>query len=108
LLNPRPCGVAETAEALIAAGRKFSGSVALDPPPDGDVVGVQAPISEQLLDVTVRKKKTQVPRYRQQDDLRLKLAPFEPKVILLVVGWYLRFSLVLRVADKLSEKQQKK
>ncbi len=37
-----------------------------------------------------------------------KWRQFEPKVILLVVGWYLRFSLVLRVADKLSEKQQKK
>jgi hypothetical protein len=41
------------------------------------VVGVQAPISEQLLDVTVRKKKAQVPPYRLQDDLRLKLPPFE-------------------------------
>jgi transposase-like protein len=37
-----------------------------------------------------------------------KWRQFEPKVILLVVGWYLRFSLVLRVADKLSEKLQKK
>jgi hypothetical protein len=35
-------------------------SVALDPPPDGDAVGVQVPISEQLLDVAVRKGKAQI------------------------------------------------
>jgi len=30
-------------------------AVTLDPPPDGDVVGVQAPLGQQLLDVTVRQ-----------------------------------------------------
>ena len=29
--------------------------IALDPSPDGDVVGVQAPLGQQLLDVTVRQ-----------------------------------------------------
>jgi hypothetical protein len=41
------------------------------------VIGAQAPLGEQLLDVPVRKGKAQVPPYRQQDDLRLKLTPFE-------------------------------
>ena len=40
-------------------------AVTLDPPPDGDVVGVQAPLGQQLLDVTVRKGKTQVPAHCQ-------------------------------------------
>ena len=52
-------------------------TIALDPPPDGDVIGAQAPLGEQLLDVAVRKGKAQVPTHRQQDDLRLKLTPFE-------------------------------
>jgi hypothetical protein len=34
-------------------------------------------IGEQLLDVAVRKGKAQVPPHCQQDDLRLKLPPFE-------------------------------
>jgi hypothetical protein len=28
-------------------------AIALDPPPDGDVIGAQAPLGEQLLDVAV-------------------------------------------------------
>src|SRR5271168_1515116 len=36
-------------------------AIALDPPPDGDVIGAQAPLGEQLLDVAVRKGKAQVP-----------------------------------------------
>jgi hypothetical protein len=35
--------------------RQFPG-VTLHPPPDGDMIGVQAPISEQFLYVTVRKR----------------------------------------------------
>src|SRR5580692_10829528 len=52
-------------------------AIALDPPPDGDVIGAQAPLGEQLLDVAVRKGKAQVPPHGQQDDLRLKLPPLE-------------------------------
>jgi hypothetical protein len=33
--------------------------------------------SNSSLDVAVRKGKAQVPPYRQQDDLRLELTPFE-------------------------------
>jgi hypothetical protein len=51
--------------------------MALDPPPDGDVIGAQAPLGEQLLDVAVRKGKAQVPPHCQQDDLRLKLPSLE-------------------------------
>jgi len=42
-------------------------------------VQVNAPSFAQtlLLDVAVRKGKAQVPPYSQQDDLRLKLTPFE-------------------------------
>jgi hypothetical protein len=49
----------------------------LDTPSDGDVIGVQAPLGEQLLHVTVGKREAQVPADRKQDHLRLKLAPLE-------------------------------
>src|SRR6202790_4859640 len=52
-------------------------AIALDPRPDGDVIGAQAPLGEQLLHVAVRKGKAQVPPHCQQDDLRLKLPPLE-------------------------------
>jgi hypothetical protein len=52
-------------------------AIALDPPPDDDVIGAQAPLGEQLLDVAVRKGKAQIPPHCQQDDLRLKLPPLE-------------------------------
>src|SRR5271166_5027005 len=51
--------------------------VTLHPPPDRDVIGVQAPLGEQLLHVTVGKRETQVPADREQDHLRFKLAPLE-------------------------------
>ena len=35
-------------------------AIALDPPPDGDVIGAQAPLDEQLFDVAVRKGNAQV------------------------------------------------
>jgi hypothetical protein len=35
--------------------------VALHPPPHGDVIGVQAAISEQFLYVSVRKREAQIP-----------------------------------------------
>jgi hypothetical protein len=40
-----------------------------------DVIGAQAPLGQQLLDVAVRK--AQVPPHCQQDDVRLKLPPLE-------------------------------
>ena len=52
-------------------------AIALDPPPDGDVIGAQASLGEQLLDVALRKGKAQVPPHCQKDDLRLKLPPLE-------------------------------
>jgi hypothetical protein len=45
--------------------------------PHRDVISVQTPLGKQLLDVAVREGKAQVPPSRQQDDLRLKLTPFE-------------------------------
>ena len=41
-------------EPLAQSPLQFRG-VALDPPPDRDVIGVQAPLGQQLLDVTVRQ-----------------------------------------------------
>jgi hypothetical protein len=40
-------------------------------------MGVQAPLGEQLLHVTVGKREAQVPADRKQDHLRLKLPPLE-------------------------------
>jgi hypothetical protein len=51
--------------------------VTLHPRPDRDVIGVQAPLGEQLLHVTVGKRETQVPADRKQDHLGFKLAPLE-------------------------------
>ena len=51
--------------------------VPLDPPPDSDVVGAQAPLGEQLLHITIGKRKAQIPADRKQDHLRFKLAPLE-------------------------------
>ena len=41
------------------------------------MIGVQAPISEQFLYVSVRKREAQIPAYRQEDHLRFELPPFE-------------------------------
>jgi hypothetical protein len=51
--------------------------VTLHPPPDGNMIGVQAPISEQFLYVSVRKREAQIPADGQEDHLRFKLAPLE-------------------------------
>src|SRR6202011_315519 len=51
--------------------------VPLDPPPDSEVVGAQAPLGEQLLHITIGKRKAQIPADRKQDHLRFKLAPLE-------------------------------
>ena len=38
--------------------------VTLDPPPDGDVIGAQAPLGEPLLHVAVGKREAQIPADR--------------------------------------------
>ena len=52
-------------------------SIPLDPSPHRDVVGAQAPIGEQLLDVAIREREAQISTDRQENHLRFKLAPFE-------------------------------
>ena len=42
-----------------------------------DVIGVQASLGEQLLDVPVRQGKTQIPTNGQKDDFRFELPPLE-------------------------------
>jgi hypothetical protein len=63
-------------EAPTQSAFHFRG-VTLYPPPDGDMIGVQAPISEQVLDVTVRKREAQIPGDGRENHLRFKLAPLE-------------------------------
>ena len=47
------------------------------PTPHRDVIGVQASLGEQLLNVPVRQGKTQIPTNRQKDDFRFELPPLE-------------------------------
>src|SRR5208282_4713191 len=51
--------------------------IPLDPTPHRDVIGLQASLGEQLLDVPVRQGKTQIPTNRQKDDFRFELPPLE-------------------------------
>jgi hypothetical protein len=51
--------------------------IPLDPTLHRHVIGVEASLAEQLLDVPVRQGKTQIPTHRQKDDLRFKLAPLK-------------------------------
>jgi hypothetical protein len=51
--------------------------IPLDPTPHRDVIGVQASLGEQLLDVPVRQRKTQIPTNRQKDDFRFELPPLK-------------------------------
>ena len=41
------------------------------------MIGLEASLAEQLLDVPVGQGKTQIPTHRQKDDLRFKLAPLK-------------------------------
>ena len=50
------CGKTKNSSWSGAKGTNFR-AISLDPPPDGDVIGVQARLGEQLLDVAVRKGK---------------------------------------------------
>jgi hypothetical protein len=72
----RPVHFDPTRRLCGGSTRNFWG-VTLNPPPDGDVIGVQTTLGEQLLDIAVGKWKAQVLADREQDHLRLKLAPLE-------------------------------
>ena len=52
-------------------------SVTLDPPPDGEVIGVQAPLGQEFLYVAIREREAQIPTDGQENHLRFKLAPLE-------------------------------
>src|SRR5208282_6224593 len=51
--------------------------VTLHPSPHRDMVDPQTTLGEQLRDLSIGERKTQVPADREQDHLRLKLAPPE-------------------------------
>src|SRR5271165_3085472 len=51
--------------------------IPLDPTPHRDVIGLQASLGKQLLDVPVRQGKAQIPTNRQKDDFRFELPPLE-------------------------------
>jgi hypothetical protein len=61
-----------TAVSLERKRRSISGAT-----PHRDVIGVQTPLGEQLLDVPVRQGKTQIPTNRQKDDFRFELPTLE-------------------------------
>jgi hypothetical protein len=52
-------------------------SIPMDASPDGDVIHREPTLGQKLLDVAVRKRKAQIPADRQENELRLKLAPPE-------------------------------
>src|SRR5262249_21304007 len=52
-------------------------AVTLDPSPHRDVIGVQAPLGQQLLHITIGKREAQIPTDSQENHLRFKLAPLE-------------------------------
>jgi hypothetical protein len=60
-----------------AAFERSKYGVTLYPSPHRDVIGVQAPLDEQLLHITVGKREAQVPADRKHDHLRFKLTPLE-------------------------------
>src|SRR5208282_4803656 len=71
-----PPTVAGRFEPRVQTSFHFRG-VTMYPSPHRDVIGVQAPLGQQLLHVTVGKREAQVPADRKQDHLRFKLAPLE-------------------------------
>ena len=62
--------------AAVAIGADFRG-VTLARPPDGDVIGVQAPLGQEFLYVAIREREAQIPTDGQENHLRFKLAPPE-------------------------------
>ncbi len=60
------------AAALVQLGR-----VILDPTPDSGVVGGEAPLREEFLDVPIGTGESQVPAHRTGDDGGFEVAPFE-------------------------------
>jgi hypothetical protein len=58
--------------------RLFSfGRIALDPLPDGGVVGWQSALAEKFLDVTIGERKSQIPSHCTGDHRGFEVAPFE-------------------------------
>ena len=55
------------------------GRVTLDPTPDSGVVGGEAPLREEFLDVPIGKGEPQVPAHRTGDDGGFEVAPFEQR-----------------------------
>jgi hypothetical protein len=53
------------------------GRVALDPTPDGGVVGRDAPLGEEFLDATIGQGESQMPAHRTGNDGRFEVAPLE-------------------------------
>src|SRR5215467_6252187 len=53
--------------------------IALDPSPDGSVVGWQSSLGEKFLDVTIGKRESQIPPNRIGDDRGFEVAPFEQR-----------------------------
>jgi hypothetical protein len=51
--------------------------VTLYPSPHRDVIGVQAPLGQQLLHITIGKPEEQIPTDGQENHLQFKLAPLE-------------------------------
>ena len=51
--------------------------IALDPSPDGSVVGCQVSLGEKFLDVTIGKRKSQIPPDRTRDHRGFEVAPFK-------------------------------
>src|SRR6266496_3018711 len=53
------------------------GSVALDPAEDRRVIDMQSPFPHHLFQITIAERIPQIPADAQQNDLRLKMTPFE-------------------------------
>jgi hypothetical protein len=62
---------------LPAASFVQFGRVALNPTPDSGVVGGDAPLREEFLDVPIGQGKSQIPAHRPGNDGRFEVAPFE-------------------------------
>ena len=59
--------------------RWFNSGASLNPTPDGGVVGGDAPLAEEFLDVAIGKGESQIPAHRTGNDGRFEVAPFEQR-----------------------------
>jgi hypothetical protein len=74
---PDFCGSCEwLRKALAHTLLQFRG-ITLHPPPQGDVIGRNPPLSQKLFHIPVRNRKAQVSPDREEDHLGFKLAPLE-------------------------------